>query len=627
MPNTTKLLRTIESTPLNSNAVPGSVYLFKPLADSPYNVVKVEASKPIGEFRVCEINGTRQILLGTSGMIRNSDIVRLDTVSYQQHTVKMQALQKQIDRFGYRVVQSEIIPNGDSHCYFALFGSRIHLMPSDMNIRNAEVLTCKYSFNDMWRDPIKNVIVLASCQSGGSCIHVLDLAHPHRKSSYTNLRPPGKIKAILANTNAVRDHLKTYEHPAWERDPLPVYLLSESIPNSVAGWMDKIKVDYGSPVFLKNTNMPKVENWDRSSMPNEEYRNRRDRRKRYELTSDEVLDTLVPSYRNNPGISFWGGHGNDPYMYSLATKKRIIDAGAGKKTVLIYPELEHHDSGFAFVLNDLIYPLAGYCRGKNANLFVRTKHTFWQSIAYLPMWSRMASGEFADAFVPAMEETTDKSMELSVAARLGMWSSGAVDAWGARCARDNTSFNRLRQHSHQMLPNHFLRQMVYNISCGARYINNFPVDQAYMSLLWELIAKGALYVPKRSEIVIFSPVHLSMTEPDARYLNEGNNAKWTSFYDRVSEEVNPLVFSRFNGTWPGAPVTQWDFSRYAAGVKERRLNYLPPYENGLVLITPPQQGVFAAQNAPRGAMTDHLHPLYKNILREYITDGRNYICR
>lgn len=609
---------------LNSNAAPGSVYLFKPLADSPYRIIRVEASKPIGEFRVCNINGTQQILLGTSSMIQNADIVRLDPVNSQQQMVKLQTIQKQIDRFGYRVVQSEIIPNGNSYQYFVLFGSRILLMPPDMNIRNAEVLACKYSFNDMWKDPERNKIVLASSQSGGSCIHVLDLIHAHWKSAYTNLTPPGKIEAIRANTDTVRHHLRTYTNPAWERDPLPVYLLSESIPNSVKDLANEIKANYDSPVFLKNTHMPKVENWDRSSLQNEKYRNKRDQRKKYVLTSDEVLDILVPTYDDNPGISFWGGHGNDPYMYSLATKKKIIDAAAGKKTVLIYPELEQYDDDFEFVLNDLIYPLAEYCQGKNANLYIRTKHTFWQSIAHLPLWSRMASGEFSDVFVPSMEETTDKSMELSVAARLGFWMSGAVDSGGARCARDNTSFNRLRQHSHQMLPNHFLRQMVYNISYGARYINNFSVDQEYMSLLWELIAKGALYVPKRFEIVSFSPVHLSMMEPDEHYLNEGNNVKWTTFYDQDFEENNPFVFSRLNGTWPGASVTDWDFSRYAAGVKERRLNYLPPYENGLVLITPPQQGVFAVENPRRGAMADHLHPLYKNIMKEYITNGRYY---
>ena len=257
------------------------------------------------------------------------------------------------------------------------------------------------------------------------------------------------------------------------------------------------------------------------------------------------------------------------------------------------------------------YPLAEFCQGRNANLYIRTKHTFWQSIVYLPLWSRLVSGEFADVFVPAMEETTDKSMELSLAGRMGVWASGAVNQWGARCARDNTSFDRLRQFSHQMVPNHFLRQMVYNISCGATYIDNFPVDQDYMSLLWELIAKGALYVPRREEIVSFNPVHLSMKAPDERYLDEGNNVKWLTFYDEQAEQANPLVFSRLNGTWPGAPLTPWDFSRYAAGVTERRLNFLPPYPNGLVLITPPQAGVFADTNAPRGKLADHLHPLYQ----------------
>lgn len=58
---------------------------------------------------------------------------------------------------------------------------------------------------------------------------------------------------------------------------------------------------------------------------------------------------------------------------------------------------------------------------------------------------------------------------------------------------------------------------------------------------------------------------------------------------------------------------------------QRRLNFLPPYPNGLVLITPPQAGVFADTNAPRGKLTDHLHPLYRNGMKEYITDGRNYL--
>jgi hypothetical protein len=400
--------------------------------------------------------------------------------------------------------------------------------------------------------------------------------------------------------------------------------MTENITNSVADLVTTIKANYRSPIFLNGFHTPRAENWDRSAMKSEKYRARRDRRKTYNWTQAQALEFILPQYNSHPGIAYWGGHGNDPYLFSLDTTKKVIGAAAGKKTVLIYPELEDQSDEFAFVMKGLIYPLAEHCQGRNANLFIRTKHIFWQAAVYMPSWSRLLSGEFSDVFIPAMEETTDKSMELSLAARLGIWASGATDAWGARCARDNASFDRLRQHSHQMLPNHFLRTMVYSISSGARYINNFPVDQDYMSLLWELIAKGVLYVPKRSEIVSFSPVHLSMTAPDEHYINEGSNVKWTTFYDQDNEKNNPLVFSRLNGTWPGAPVTRWDFSRYAAGVKERRLNFLPPYEAGLVLITPPQHGVFAARNPPRGALTDHLHPLYDNIMKEYITDGRYY---
>ena len=44
-----------------------------------------------------------------------------------------------------------------------------------------------------------------------------------------------------------------------------------------------------------------------------------------------------------------------------------------------------------------------------------------------------------------------------------------------------------------------------------------------------------------------------------------------------------------------------------------------------MVITPPQHGKFADLDAPRGKLVDHLHPLYRNLLREYITDGRNYL--
>lgn len=604
----------------------GALYLFDPMADKPVQTIKITEGKTFGDFRVCDVDqdGSEEMLLGVSSMIQDAAMVCIDLDAAEQTKFDIAPLGRQLDRFGYRVVQPEFVSNGSTGHYFVLFGSRLLLVSPDMKTGNTEVLSCQYSFNDMWQDTTTGKIVLASCQSGGSCVHILDLKNPGWKESYANLTPPGKIIAVINGTLAVRDQLQHFQPPAWERDPVPVYLMTESIPSSIRSRVNQLKARYQSPIFLNGFHMSGAENWDRSALQNEKYRNRRDRRKQYTLTQDEVLDIILPSYAGAPGIAYWGGHGNDPYMFSRSTTQKVINAAKGKKTVLIYPELEDHSGDFTTVMDDLIYPLGQHAQGKNANLFIRTKHVFWQGNVYLPAWRRLLSGEFADVFVPGMEETSDKSMELSLAARLGIWASGAVDSWGARCARDNPSFDRLRQHSHQMLPNHFLRAMVYNLSCGAQYLNNFAVDQDYMSLLWELIARGVLYIPKRSEIVSFSPVHLSMTHPDKHYLNDGSNVKWTTFYDRDFEENNPFVFSRLNGTWPGAPVTMWDFSRYAAGVKERRLNFLPPYENGLVLITPPQHGALADVQAPRGAMTDHLHPMYRNIMKEYITDGRHY---
>lgn len=609
----------------NSNSGSGSVYLFRPLEGLPYKQLKIASGGSVGEMRAVDVNhdGTDELLLGSSGMIQEASMVQVDFTDDKQASFDLFTLRKKIDGFGYRVVQPEMVLDGGKERCLLLFGSRLILLPPDLDMGGAEVLSCRYSFNDMWSDPKRNMIILASAQSGGSCIHFLDLANPGWKEAYAQLAPSGKIAAILENTSAARKQLEAFRRPAWERDPLPVYLMSESTA-SVEALVANLKTNYASPVFLNGFYTGKAENWDRSAMANDFYKNMRDQRRNYTLTQNDALKLILPHYENEPGVAYWGGHGNDPYMFSLETEKKVIAGASGKKTVLIFPELENYDDDFAFVMNDLFYPLAKYSQGKNANIYVRTKHAFWQSIVYLPLWSRLLSGEFADVFVPSMEETTDKSMELSLAGRMGVWASGAVDQWGARCVPDNASYNRLRQFSHQKLPNHFLRAMVYSISSGAQYIDNHPVDQNYMSLLWELLAKGALYVPKRSEIVSFSPVHLGMTRPDARYLDEGNNAKWITFYHEKSERENAMVFSRLNGTWPGAPVTEWDFSRYAAGVKERRLNFLPPYESGLVLITPPQTGVCADTNAPRGKLADHLHPLYRNIMKEYITDGRNY---
>ncbi|WPR71400.1 hypothetical protein SLW70_15910 [Flavobacterium sp. NG2] len=606
----------------------GTIYLFKPLEDQPFRKDKVAVPRTMGEFKVMDVNEDNQmeIFLGNSANTKDSSFGIYNPMTGKTKTVHLKI--KDLNT-GYLVVQGEKIGMGKSSQLLSLVGDRILLFDQNMDLKKSESLVSKHSFNDIWKDATTGKIILASDQSGGSCIHIINTEDSNWKKEYINLNPPGKIQTILKNTDAVRESIKKFKPLAWERKPLPVYFMSESFKTPLAiSVSDNIKKYYNSPIFLNSKHMTQVqspESWNRAAMPNEKYRNKRDKRKKYDLTQQQVLDILGKEYINSPGLATWGGHGNDPYFYSIETTKKLIDIAGGKKTVLIYPELQDHTDAFEFVLNDLIYPLAKYSQGKNTNLFLRTKNIFWLGAIYQPEWSGFMSGKYADVFVPSMEETTDKTMELSLSGRLGIWTSGTTNSWGSRAVRDNTSFDRQRQHSYQTIPNHYLRMLVYHISYGATYLDNFPIDQDYMSVLWDLIAKGALYVPKSEEILSFSPVHLGMTEPDANYIQEGGSVKFTTFFDKKFEEENPAVFSRMNGSWPGAQVTPWDFSRYAAGVTDRRLNFLAPYKNGMVLVVPPQQGALAKTNEPRGKLTDHLHPFYKNITKEYITDGKDYL--
>ncbi|MEM5510632.1 hypothetical protein WNY98_17310 [Pseudoalteromonas sp. AS71] len=610
---------------INSMQSPGTLFLFAPLQQKPLKTVELKKSKTaMGDMRVVDANGDgHQDLIFGSSKMKGQNYSIYDGKTGELSTVPLGKVDKIFDEFGYRVTQTEVISNEGKLSLFVLYGNSAAIIPVGAKKPKGEIITSKYAFNDLWKDPKTGKIILASAQSGGSAIHVVDTTQSGWTEKFVLLDPPGKVSEMLANTAKTKADLTQFKARKEERDPRPVYLMSDSSKTSPKV-IEYIHKNYTSPVFLDYGSLG-TEKWDRSVIENEFYRNKRDKRQKYNLSQEQILKKAEKLYKGNKGAAFWGGHGNDPYYRSLDTHIKTLKVADGRKTVMIFPEVAHYERNLVATIDAFIYPLAEVAQKSNANVFLRNKHTFWQSHIYKEGWSRLLSGEFADVFVPAMEETTDKSMDLSIAARSGLWASGVVNQWGTRFSRDNTSFDRLRQHSHQMVPNHALRQFVYHISNGSTYVNNFIVDQDYIKLMWDLVGQGVLYVPQPNEILSYSPVHLSMVNPDDHYVDEGNNVKWLNMFDSKVEAENPMVFSRLNGSWPGSPVTEWDFSRYAAGVNDRHLNFLPEYPNGLVLITPPQEGPLADKTAPRGALKDRLHPIYKDILEEFYTNGRDYL--
>jgi|GEM_PF-1078737 len=636
----------------------GNLYQFAPMADlpAPLSGERITGLKTLGDIHMADPDkdGNIEILLGTSQHINTTDfsIYEPDTDTYT--FVDLSRFKNRINRSHYLVVQPRAIPNGNSFQYFLLMGPAIVLIDPDTiglsaeDLANsAEILDNPYSYNDLWQ-VTDTQFLIGSSQSGGSCIHILDTSKSGWKDAYENLEPIGKLSSLRARRSELDAEIDSFTRPEHEidgRERPVVYFLTESLSGSIETLANDLENQSNSIQFFATKSTKKVQyppSWNRETVvTNQKYRDKRDSRHDYDdpnMDQQGIVNLFAPTIDStNDGVAYWGGHGNDPLFHSLETRYALVDRAfnnGGRKTVQIFPEMGDFSSDFEWVLDNMFEPFAAYCKPRNSNIFIRSKNIFWMGHIHRKstqagsedhMWDILMSGEFADVFVPSMEETTDKTMELSLAGRMGIWASGAVNSWGTRGARDNPSYDRSRQHANQMLPNHFLTNMVFHISNGAQYINNFPVDQEYMSILWKLIAKGALYVPHRDEILSINPVHLSMTDPDDHFMEDGDNVKWTTYWNEENN-AEPFVFSRMNGTWPGAPTTEWDYSNYAAGVKERRLSFISPQPNGLVLITPPQDGIHAIEAPARGKLRDKLHPFYSNIMKEYVTDGRHYLA-
>lgn len=446
---------------VHATAAKGNLYLFEPLSEKPFDIINIKSNTgPIGDLQVIDQDndGTSEILLGASSMIKGAKatMIHLDHIKNESQINFKKT--NGIDGFGYRVVQNLLIDIKGEAKVFSLFGSRIVLSSYDLN--EQEVLRSKYSFNDWCFDPYRKRIVLASAQSGGSAIHIINLKAKNWKKAYEEIEPIGKIATLKYNHQKLSKKIALFKKPAWERDPIQVCFMTEGTNNPfVKNKIKKLHSNYSSPIFLNNTWKTQKEIWNRKKLIGEnKYNYAVDKRMKYSLKGKEAATQFKYLYLgDSKGASYWGGHGNDPMFYSLSTYDEIFKQAKGKPTVFVFPEVEDMHDDLKVVLDNYIFPLAEKAKKYNSKLYLRNKHVFWLGNVYLPMWKPIFTGQYKDVIIPSMEETTDKSMELSVASRMGIWASGVVNDWGARCARDNSSFDRLRQHSHQMLPNHFFR--------------------------------------------------------------------------------------------------------------------------------------------------------------------------
>lgn len=614
----------------------GEFYVMEPLTNKVLSsVVKPLKQKgTVGDVRVVDPDGdgTYEVIFGSS-VLNENEFGRIE-FSNNYTNAKLYSYpiqQKNIGRVSYRVNQPFILYGKSGYDYGVLSSNAMVFFSSEGYSKQIkDKLLTTFAYNDMCQDD-KGNIILASCQDGGSCIHIINTGKSSWKYDYEELMPKGNIKRIMDYTEVIRKELNNFKKSVWQREPVCVTGFEKNnIDDSEVIINNKSLKLYD---FVWNRGHCQIPDWRKPLYDNNIYQKKRDRRYKYDYNGQQLYEFFTNAFNNETGISTWGGHGNDPLFYQKELMERIADYGYenGKKsTIYIYPEMNNTDKDFGFVMENHIYPLVEYLETVSSKIAFRAKNVFWQGQVYTKDWEPIVSGKYAFTVIPILEETTDKTQDLSIAGRMGLWAAGSVDGWGVRCSRDDPSFDRSRQFSSQKLSNHVLRKTIYSLACGAKYIHNTVDSQNalldyHASLAYELLAKEALFVPKRNEILSFSPVHISMVNPQESYLHEAEDNKWWVYFDKDKEENRPMVFSHMNASWLGGTLTPWDFSTYASGVVDRRQNTIPPYPNGMVLITPVQSKVLRENNSVRGNLADNLHPFYKSILKEYITDGVDYL--
>ncbi|MFI3322308.1 MAG: PQQ-binding-like beta-propeller repeat protein [Rikenellaceae bacterium] len=642
---------------INTNSSKGAIYQFKPLSYTPYSAFNLKAgkgAKTFGPFAVNDLvgDGNRELIFGgnvLSGFCgATADI---DSRKDAEFNPKFKN-PGEFGPAGYRMISTEVIPDGEYIKYVTLFGDKINIVSTNPTQEFSDVISLRDAPNGLFKDIKSHSLFLASEQSGGSTITVIDYTNPNWVEELGAVKPEGKLAKVLENSKALSKALESFARPEWERAPLPLYYMGPNpkglSPEKQAKFKKLAKTSPKAPAFLGgagvsktktvvynemdyiNEKMPytvdgkevevnaNAERFDRSVITNDVIRTSADHRRNRFLTQEEILDGFSKSIAaNEHGVDVWVGHGRDFYYYSTDTKKKMTENLNGKMLIQVYAEIESHDDGTKWGIENDLLPTAKALEKVGGKVLIRNKYLFWNASVYLPAFKDIRSGEYKESILASLEESNSKTMDISVAGRMGLWAAGSMDSWSTRFTRDNPCYNRLRQISYQRIPNPSMRMLVYHIANGASFVMDSSHDPEYSSLLWEMIAKGLLYVPKRDEIVSINPVHLSVFDPDDDYIGN-QNVKDLTKYDINNVDDN-MVISRTDGSWPGGKVNEWDFTRYAVGVRERRLEFIPNYPHGMVLMTPPTD-----PTKPRGDIKNHLHPIYKNILKEYFTDGRNY---
>jgi hypothetical protein len=481
---------------------------------------------------------------------------------------------KQIPRISYRMNLLQPGRAQEAGVLLDLFANLLIDRRPDGRVKSVEVGT--FAPAAITWDPVSACCFLGGDVAGGDEILVLPTDRSGWTSPFRHHRAGGRLGEVEANLECLRRAVEAYQAPEYQPEPRLTLHLGIAATAGRGGKALPVRhlvasqrPDAGDPLWCR----------------------RRDRRRPYDQTADEIVALARASEARGEDFLIWAGHGPAAYM-PLATMQAVLRAAPRHCRGFEFAELEHVDGHMAAIVGEILLPLARSCREHGrARIVVRNKNIFFNGTCYLPFWRpAWVDGGFADIFVAAMEETNCRTQELSLAGRMGLWLSGRIESWACRVVTDNACFDRMWEWSSQQLLSHHLRHLVSRAFLGADvFFTNihqgpFSVDLArQLEVFGDMLARGIVHVPTRDQVLGVSPVRISMREPSPRFLAHGTNGHRYSFPE---DDHGPLVFDRLDAYWAGAPLPAHDFSNLAFNVTRRLTAFLPEFPYGLVAIVP-----------------------------------------
>ncbi|WP_010136728.1 pyrrolo-quinoline quinone [Ochrovirga pacifica] len=438
-------------------------------------------------------------------------------------------------------------------------------------------------YSDFVLAPQSEQLITAGEVDGGNGVYTFNL----KKSSWlsTNHRLEGTMAQVKENLDLLYQQILDFKMPSYQKksDESWVMVTSKKIDSKV----QKLK---GNKVEFVIQRAPK-ESTDRAPLVAKigKAALKKDKRGKYQDSRESIVNKAREYEKEGQHFTLWAGHGNDPFYIQIETLEQILQVAPTTCRGFVYAEMDNvDDPRVQHFVREYVPRLAKAIRkNKNrAKLYFRYKNTFWGLTNKLPLWQELFfSNKYNDILAPASEDTSNRTQDINLTGRVGMFVAGYVDDFAMRLIDDNPTSWRPLSPGGQKSISPYLRQGVMMAAYGAKHgvvaDNNFT-EEPGLNILFGLMKSGALPLVEREDILSIGSWHL-IKEVDEHLIHSIDSHHTLKQYKPTDTEA---VFSVTQMHWAGTDIPDHDYSKIALGVDYRWLNYMPIMPNGMVPIAP-----------------------------------------